>query len=376
MHNNNETTMQQLPDEPRKRKYASHSDAVRAYVLRLRAEGQSWAVIEYRTTVPPTTAKRWVKEEKEEGRKTKKARGGNHHVTASAAVRSLLVYAQAHDAALRLSDLADAVQRDLHQSPPHISTVHRILKACDFTTKHMQPYANQRNTQTTKQKRQQWVRDVGAGLTAANAVFIDETPFSMSLMRGRGRSRKGVPALGVVPAIRGKNHSVIAALSPSAGLLYYEIKVTAPEEEFISKRKGSAKKKTGPKGVTRDVFRLFLIHLIASPAFQLLASQSGPSQSLQLVCDNARIHKGDADETVFQAGYTLQFLPPYSPELNPIELAFSKWKLAYRVHYPASEEEVDPAITAAAATITQQDCQHYFEHTQTYHAACEALDDL
>ena len=55
----------------------------------------------------------------------------------------------------------------------------------------------------------------------------------------------------------------LAAISPTLGLLHFDIHVTQPSEEFISKRKGSKTKKTGPKGVTRDIYRSFIIDVLA-----------------------------------------------------------------------------------------------------------------
>ena len=239
-----------------------------------------------------------------------------------------------------------------------------------FTTKRLQQYANDRNTAATKEKRQKWVRDVGGGLRADTAIFIDESPFSFCILRTRGRSRRGQPALGVVPAIRGKNHTVIAAISPTLGLVHYHIHITQPSEEFVSKRKGSKKKKTGPKGVTRDIFRGFLIDLLA----QLAAA--APGRRFTLLYDNARIHKGDISDVIFSAGHEAHSLAPWSPQLNPIEYAFSTWKFNYRVHYPATEEAVDAAIRESAASITPAKCQHYFDHTRSLYDACEALEDL
>lgn len=209
-------------------------------------------------------------------------------------------------------------------------------------------------------------------LTAENAIFIDETPFSFCILRHRGRSRKGVPAVGIVPAIRGQNHSVIAAISPRHGLTHYQIKVSEREEEFISKRKGSKKQKqkTAPRGVTRDVFRSFVMELLRKPLF------SRSSQSFDLVCDNARIHLGDIEEVIFQTGHTQLLLHPYSPELNPIEYAFSKWKMAYRVQFPATDEAVDDAIRVSAASITPTDCEHYFQHTRALYSSALAKEDL
>jgi len=320
--------------------------------------------------VAARTAQDWVSQHDADGQMSKKPRGGSHHVVYSAAVRAQAECAQDQDAAVRLSD----IQRQLALPPgspqPSLRTILRWLQDAGFTTKHLQQYATQRNTDATKQKRKTWVEEVGAKLTADAAVFIDESPFSMTLMRGRGRSRKGQPALGVVPAIRGKNHSVIAAISPSAGLLHYHIHTTQPDEEFVSRRKGSKKRKTGPKGVTRDVFRSFLVELLALPFFH----DSGKQRTL--LFDNARIHLGDIPDVIFSAGHTPQPLAPWSPELNPIEYAFSTWKFHYRVHYPATEDEVDPAIKDSAASITPARCQRWLEHTKRLYAACLALEDI
>ena len=116
-------------------------------------------------------------------------------------MRDHVLSVQEGDAALRLSDIAASVQQQF-QVRPHLSTVHRILKKGDFTTKNLQPYCDDRNTAATKEKRKVWLQQVGSKLTADNSVFIDESPFSMTLLRSRGRSRRGQPALGVIPAIR------------------------------------------------------------------------------------------------------------------------------------------------------------------------------
>jgi transposase len=97
--------------------------------------------------------------------------------------------------------------------------------------------------------------------------------------------------------------------------------------------------------VTRDVFRSFLIDFLARP------SLFDRSTTFTLVLDNAAIHKGDIEDTIFQVGHACT-------ALNPIEYAFSKWKLAYRVHHAGSEAAVHDAIKQAASSITPQDCMH------------------
>lgn len=353
-----------------KRKYHAHSDDIRACALKLHANGTSYRKIEDTTSVPESTVRRWVAQHEAEGRMSKKPRGGSHHVVYATAVREQAVSAQEQDAALRLSDLRQQLHLSASSPQPTLRTISVWLKRAGYTTKRMQPYATKRSAADTKEKRKKWVEDVGSKLTAASAVFVDESPFSMTLMRGCGRSRKGQPAIGVIPAIHGKNHSVIAAISPTAGLLLFHIHVTQPDEEFISKRKGSKKIKTAPKGVTRDVFREFIIDLLAQPFFH----EAG--QQRTLLFDNARIHLGDISDVIFSAGHVAQHLATWSPELNPIEYAFSTWKFLYRVHYPPDEEAVDPAIRESAASVTPARCQHWFKHTQGMYAACRRLEDL
>ena len=62
--------------------------------------------------------------------------------------------------------------------------------------------------------------------------------------------------------------------------------------------------------------------------------------------------------------------------MNPIEYMFSKWKFAYRVLYPPTEEAVDEAIKQSASVIKPQDCKKYFEHTQHLYARALAHEDL
>jgi transposase len=354
----------------RKRKHVECSDDLRAIIVRLRRGGHTWSEVEQMTSVPQSTLRSILQVYEQQGRTHKKKRGGNLKHIITDAVRECVITAQEGDAVLRLQDLATRVTNTLHLPPPSLSTMCRILQRAGFTTKKVEQYANDRNTPVTKAKRAAWCRDVGPTLQPDTAIFIDESPFSFCIMRTRGRSRKGQPAIGVVPAIRGRNHTVIAAISPTRGLVHYEIKVTEPDEEFISKRKGSAKKKTGPRGVTREIFRQFIINLFARSPF------SDSPTRFTLLCDNARIHKGDIDETIFQAGHSLQYLAAWSPELNPIEYAFSKWKLAYRALFPATEETVDEAIQSSAAQLTPQDCLHYFQHTQSMYAKAVNMEDL
>ena len=153
------------------------------------------------------------------------------------------------------------------------------------------------------------------------------------------------------------------------------------DEEFISKRKGSKKKKTPPHGVNRNVFRSFILNLFSLPLFNsssssAAAASSAPLRQFVFLMDNAQIHKGDIDEVIFSSGHEIIYMPPWSPPLNPIEYVFSKWKFSYRCMPHDTDTEVNSAIAEAAKSITPEHCLHYFQHTQSLYPDCIALKDM
>lgn len=353
----------------RKRAYHTLTDETHERIEGLHTIGLSDTQIAAITHESRTTIHSIVKLFDESGQIRKKHKGGNHNPVHSDQVKQLITQLQEADNTLRLIDIQHSLDLITLDSPPSLATICRVLHAAGFTTKTLELQAAPRNTLIMKQRRKDWCETVGKNLNPNTAIFIDETPFSFCITRGRGRSVKGTRAITTTPQIRGKNHTVIAAISPVSGLLYYEIKLTEPDTAFLTRRKGSKKKKTAPKGVTRDTFRTFLINLFT----KLPQSSSTP---FTFIFDNARIHLGDIEELIFQAGYQQQLLPAWSPALNPIEYSFSKWKLAFRTKHVESEAQVDEAINETAKSITSTDCMSWFKHTQSLYAKCAALEDI
>ena len=82
-----------------------------------------------------------------------------------------------------------------------------------------------------------------------------------------------------------------------------------------------------------------------------------------VVLDNLSSHKGEAVNAAIEAsGATMMFLPPYSPDLNPIELMFSKLKTLLR---KAAERTVDALwnrIGELFNHFTQQECANFLRH--------------
>ena len=100
------------------------------------------------------------------------------------------------------------------------------------------------------------------------------------------------------------------------------------------------------------------------PAFllwieQMLAPALAPGDIV--VMDNLPAHKPGAVRTAIEAtGATLRYLPPYSPDLNPIEMAFSKFKALLKKAAARTIEDLWAAIAQALPQLTPNDCANYF----------------
>jgi transposase len=83
-----------------------------------------------------------------------------------------------------------------------------------------------------------------------------------------------------------------------------------------------------------------------------------------VVMDNLSAHKvNGVQKLIHQAGAEVLYLPPYSPDLNPIEKAWAKLKQLLRSAKARTSETLDQAITEALRLITQQDVRAWFRLT-------------
>lgn len=82
-----------------------------------------------------------------------------------------------------------------------------------------------------------------------------------------------------------------------------------------------------------------------------------------VILDNLGAHKVDGVRQLIESrGATLLYLPPYSPDFNPIEQAWSRLKQLLRGARARLLEQLEPALTAALAAITPQDARAFFQH--------------
>jgi transposase len=161
-----------------------------------------------------------------------------------------------------------------------------------------------------------------------SVIFIDECGFNLHLRRKFGRAKIGENATILVPASKGRNVSMAAALNED-GMVYLKIRIG---------------------GYNAFLFKEFLDEVFAKLHQKNLGGCT-------LVMDNVSFHKTDAIRAFVAAhGHTVVYLPPYSPMLNPIENCFSKIKLVCRTAEPLNSQDcLIRRIHEAADQVTALD---------------------
>jgi transposase len=167
---------------------------------------------------------------------------------------------------------------------------------------------------------------------ARRLVFVDESGFNTSMTRLRARAPKGKRAYGKVPRNRGKNQTLIAAITLEGAM-------------------GESMSLEG--GTDALAFETYVEHFLA-PSL---------SKGQVVVLDGLGAHRTDKVRQLIEArGADVVFLPSYSPDLNPIEEAFSKIKQLVRKEGSRVREALVEAIGRALAAVTPEDAAGWFAH--------------
>ena len=178
--------------------------------------------------------------------------------------------------------------------------------------------------------RQQW-RQEAAAWDVRRLIFLDETGLNTKMTRLYGRSARGQRCAGRAPHGHWATATFIAALRHD--------RLSAP---WII---------DGPMDGT-----LFLTYLekVLAPELQ---------RGDLVICDNLSSHKvSGVQQAVEKTGAQLLYLPAYSPDLNPIEMAFAKLKAALRSAAQTTLQGLTKAVAKALKTFSPTHCSNFFRH--------------
>jgi transposase len=162
-------------------------------------------------------------------------------------------------------------------------------------------------------------------------IFLDESGVNLSMIRRLARALEGERAYGERPSRRGKNVSVISAVS---------LKKVIAQWSALG----------AVDGITFEAF---------------IACKLVPQlwEGAIVIMDNCSIHKAPEIEALLKgAGATLIYLPPYSPDFSPIENAWSKLKSILRSIGARTYPDLLQALEDAFTKITEEDLLGWFTH--------------
>ncbi len=168
-------------------------------------------------------------------------------------------------------------------------------------------------------------------LDPARLVFIDETAVSTNMVRLRGRAARGVRVIGTVPLGAWETITFVAALRHN--------KITAPM--------------VLEGAMTGEMFLAYVKQCLV-PTLR---------RNDIVVMDNCKVHMGLAiREAIEKVQATTRYLPKYSPDLNPIEMPYSKFKQFLRKVAARTVPGLTRAIRSFIPQLSPQECTNYFRH--------------
>ncbi len=192
--------------------------------------------------------------------------------------------------------------------------------------------ASERGRSDIRQERDAWHRHRLPAMQAnpARLIFVDETSVKTNMTPIRGRSPKGVRLVADAPSGRWSTQTFIA------GLRCHEL--VAP---FVING-----------AMDGDIFETYVRTQLAPTL----------NKGDVVIWDNLNVHKnGAAHKAIRERGAWVLFLPRYSPELNPIEKAFSKLKAWLRKAKARTYDDLWRAIGSVCELFSPQECRNFFK---------------
>jgi transposase len=277
-------------------------------------------------SVAISTAVKWMQRLRDTGSSAAKPRGGSTSRLEQHTERILTVIKEWPDATLK-EILAALRKQGIHTSQ---TALWRFLDRQNITRKKKTLHAAEQQREDVARARRKWIREQGF-LDPAKLVFIDETSVNTSMVRLYGRCPCGMRLVDHVPFGHWETMTFVSALRHDG--------MVAPM--LIE----------GPMNG-----ELFLAYVE-----QCLAPTLKPNDIV--VVDNVATHKvAGVAEAIEAAGATLRYLPKYSPDLNPIEMPFSKFKAHLRKLAQRTIPGIRRGIRSFLASLTGQECANYLRH--------------
>lgn len=191
-------------------------------------------------------------------------------------------------------------------------------------------HAQERDKEENQRRREIFQQKLST-ISIARLIFLDESGVTTQMTRAWGRAPKGERIAEATPQGHWKVLTTLGAMSVG----------------------GIEAVMTVESATDGEIFRAY-VELVLCPKLQ-------PGHVV--ILDNLSAHKvAGIREFIEARGAELLYLPPYSPDLNPIEKAWAKFKQYLRTAKARTAEALDLAVTEALKTITASNAQAWFRH--------------
>jgi len=203
------------------------------------------------------------------------------------------------------------------------------IEADEFPAEKKSLHAAERDTEENRKRRSEFLEKIRA-TSPERLIYLDESGVTTSMTRQYARSRDGARIHEAAPGGHWKILTILGAMST----------------------RGMIAAMTIEEATDADIFLAYLDRVLC-PQLRL---------GDVVVMDNLSAHKVvGVRERIVAAGAELLYLPPYSPDLNPIEKAWSKLKTLLRSAKARTQEALDEAISELLPQLTPENAQAWFE---------------
>ena len=305
-----------------------YSIDLRAHVIGAVAEGQSVRAVGEIFDVSPSFVAKLSQRWRRSGRIDPLMSGGDRRSGAIEAQRDWLLQAIEATPDLTLREIRERLSR--RGTSASTSAIARFFQRHRISCKKKTLHAAERDRADVSAARAAW-KAQQPEFDATRLVFLDETSMTTNMARTRGRSPVGERVVGAIPQAHWQTTTFVAALRLNA--------MTAPL--VID----------GP--MTGGLFLAYVE--------QQLAPSLSPGDIV--VMDNVSVHRvAGVEQAITAKGATIRRLPPYSPDMNPIEQAFAKLKAMLRKAAARSIRALWRRIADIVSRFVPQECRNYFAH--------------
>ncbi len=299
---------------------------IRTKVIKAIAGGMSRRQAAARFDIGPATAVRWAKRVEILGSVAPSRMGGDRRSRRIEAHAEFILAQLEEQPDLTILELREKI-RERHGVGFGHATIWRFLARHKITRKKKTGHASEQEREDVAEAREAWFEGQ-LDLDPSKLVFLDETAVSTNMARRFGWAPRGQRCRMSVP-FGWKTKTLVAALRWD--------RIDAPMTI---------------DGALDGASFLAYVEQVLAPTL---------SAGETVLMDNVRTHKvAGVKEAIEAKGAHLVYLPPYSPDFDPIEESFSKIKSILRRIAARTVDALEAAVGEALQSFTPQECMNYF----------------